>query len=108
VWAALAAGASVSLEAIVLNPIWLNGSQPLLSALGTALFVVAAAVLMASASVRIAPATALIASAGFFLASLHHRFSSISPVTRPAAYAALALAGLVVVSVAVASRNSEG
>ena len=100
-WAALVAGLSISLEAIVLNPIWLNGSEPLLSALGTALYVVAAAVLATSASLRIAPAVALVASAGLVLTSLHHRFAAISPVSTPGAYAALAFVGLLIVAAAV-------
>jgi hypothetical protein len=102
VWAALAAGAVVSLESIVLNPIWLNGSEPLLSALGTALFVVAAAILIASGGLRIAPAGVLLASGGLLVTSLHHRFAAISPVSTPGAYAALAFAGLLVVAFAVA------
>ena len=106
-WTALGAGLCISLEAVVLNPVWLNGSEPLLSALGAALLAVAAAILFASTPLRLAPTPVVIASGGLLLTSLHHRFSAISPVTTPGSYAALALAGLLVVTVAIAAGGSR-
>ena len=103
-WAAFAGGAAVALEAVVLNPIWLNGSEPLLAALGTAMLVVAAAELAAATRLRLSPGAAALAVGGLVLTSLHHRFSSISPVSTPAAYAGLAAAGALVTAGAVTWR----
>jgi hypothetical protein len=103
-WAALAGGAAVALEAVALNPIWLNGSEPLLAALGTAMLAVAAAELAAATRLRLSPGPAALAVGGLVLASLHHRFSSISPVSTPAAYAGLASAGALVTAGAVTWR----
>jgi hypothetical protein len=47
-WAALAGGIAVSGEAFLLNPTWINGSEPLLAALGAAFLAVAAAAALAS------------------------------------------------------------
>ncbi len=102
-WAALAAGIAVSGEAILLNPAWINGSEPLLAALGVAFLAVAAAVALSSlggATIRLAPAAAAVA--GLVLTSLNHRYAAISPVSTPAAFAALASVGAAITAVAVA------
>jgi hypothetical protein len=100
-WAAMIGGAAVALEAVALNPYWLNGNEPLLSALAASLLVVAAATVFAASGFRIRGLPALLAVAGLVLTSLHHRFSSVSPVHRASAYAALAVAGALVVAAAV-------
>jgi hypothetical protein len=51
-WAGLAGGLAVSGEAFLLNPKWINGSEPLLAALGAAFFAVAAAAALGTLDVE--------------------------------------------------------
>ena len=99
-WAALATGVAVSGEALLLNPDWIHGNEPLLSALGTTFFAVAAAAVLRGRTVK--PAAAGAAIVGLVLTSLNHRYASISPVSTPAEFAALASVGAVVVAVSLA------
>jgi hypothetical protein len=104
-WAGLAGGVAVSGEAFILNPSWIKGSEPLLSALGAALFVVAAAAALGALGRDRWPIprwAALLALAGLVGTSLHHRFAEISPVSTPGQYAALAAVSAAAVAGAVA------
>jgi hypothetical protein len=104
-WASLVAGIAVSGEAVVLNPDWLDGSEPLLASLGTAFLVVAAALALAARDPRewqVGRTPALVAIGGLVLTSLHHRYSTISPVGSPLGFALLAAAGAATVAAAVA------
>src|SRR5205823_111143 len=47
-WAGLAAGAGVAAEAVLLNPVWLEGSEPFLAAVGAPALAVAVASLAAA------------------------------------------------------------
>jgi len=110
-WAALAAGVAVSIEAVLLNPDWLDGSEPLLASFGAAFLVVAAALALASRDPRrwaIGRAPAAVAIGGLVLTSLHHRYSTISPVGSPLGFALLASAGAATVAVAVAIGARTG
>jgi hypothetical protein len=100
-WASLVVGIAVSGEALILSPGFIHGNSPLLSALSAVFFVVAAgAALQAWAlSVR----AAAIGVVGLAVISLHHRFSTISPVSTPGRYAGLAAIAALAVAVAVAS-----
>jgi hypothetical protein len=109
-WAGLAGGVAVSGEAFLLNPAWIKGSEPLLSALGAALFVVAAAAALGALD-RNRPLRrwpALVALAGLVGTSLHHRFSAISPVSTPGQYAALAAVSAAAIACAVALGARRG
>ena len=91
-WAALAGGIAVSGEAFLLNPTWINGSEPLLAALGAAFFAVAAAAALASLDQErwsLGLAGGLIALGALAVTSLNHRYASISPVSTKAQFAAL-------------------
>ena len=104
-WAALAAGIAVSGEAVILNPDWLDGSEPLLASFGAAFLVVAAALALAARDRRewtIGWLPAVVTTGGLVLTSLHHRYSTISPVGSPLGFALLASAGAAVVAAAVA------
>ena len=106
-WAGLAGGVAVSGEAFLLNPAWIKGSEPLLSALGAAFFVVAAAAALSSLSREgrtMGRLPAALAIAGLVGTSLHHRFAAISPVSTPGRFAALAAFSAVAVAVAIAGR----
>jgi hypothetical protein len=110
-WAALCAGIAVSGEAVVLNPDWLDGSEPLLASLGAAFLVVAAALALAARDPRqqaIGWAPAAVATGGLVLTSLHHRYSTISPVGSPLGFALLASAGAAAVGAAVAIGTRTG
>jgi len=110
-WAALGAGIAVSGEAVVLNPEWLDGSEPLLASFGAAFLVVAAALALAARAPRawaIGRAPAVVAIGGIVLTSLHHRYSAISPVGSPLGFALLASAGAATVAVAVAIGARTG
>lgn len=103
-WAGLAGGVAVSGEAFLLNPSWINGSEPLLAGLGTAFFVVAAAAALSAldrAASRIGPGLALLATLGLVGVSLNHRYAAISPVSTAAQYAALAAVCAAVTAAAV-------
>ncbi len=103
-WAALAGGIAVSGEALVLNPTWINGSEPLLSALGAAFFVVAgAAALRTLGATALRPAASLVAIAGFVGVSLNHRYAAITPVSTAGQYAGLAAACALATTAAVAA-----
>jgi hypothetical protein len=110
-WAALAAGIAVSGEAVILNPDWLDGSEPLLASFGTAFLIVAAALALAARDRRewtIGRLPAVVTTGGFVLTSLHHRYSTISPVGSPLGFALLASAGAAVVAAAVAIGARAG
>jgi hypothetical protein len=110
-WAALGAGIAVSGEAVVLNPDWLDGSEPLLSSFGAAFLVVAAALALPARDARhwaFGRAPAVVALGGLVLTSLHHRYSTISPVDSPLGFALLASAGAAVVAAAVAIGARTG
>jgi hypothetical protein len=99
-WAALVAGVVTSGEALILSPGFIHGNSPLLSALGAAFFVVAAGAALDGWA--LAPWAAAVALGGLVVISLHHRFSTISPVSTPNPYAAMAALAAVAVMVAVA------
>ena len=104
-WAGLAGGIAVSGEALVLNPKWINGSEPLLSALGAAFFAVAAAVALASLDVggwALGPAGGLAALGALAVISLNHRYAWITPVSTAGQFAAVTAVGATVVFFAVA------
>jgi hypothetical protein len=110
-WAALAAGIAVSGEAVILNPDWLDGSEPLLASFGAAFLVVAAALALAARDRRewtIGWLPAVVTTGGLVLTSLHHRYSTISPVGSPLGFALLASAGAAVVAAAVAIGARAG
>ena len=110
-WAALGAGIAVSIEAVLLNPDWLDGSEPLLASFGAAFLVVAAALALATRdppASAIARVPAAVAIAGLVLTSLHHRYSEISPVGSPLGFALLASAGAAVVALAVSIGARTG
>jgi hypothetical protein len=104
-WSGLAGGIAVSGEAFVLNPKWINGSEPLLSALGAAFFAVAAAAALSSLDVgrwRLQITGGLIALGALAVLSLNHRYAAITPVSTPGQFAALTAVFAVVVAAAVA------
>ena len=104
-WAALAGGIAVSGEAFLLNPTWINGSEPLLAALGAAFFAVAAAAALASLDRErwsLGVAGGLVALGALAVTSLNHRYASISPVSTKAQFAALTAVAATVAAVAVA------
>jgi hypothetical protein len=100
-WASLVAGIAVSGEALILSPGFIHGNSPLLSALGAVFFVVAAGAALQgwALSVR-AGAVGIV---GLAVVSLHHRFSTISPVSTPGRYAGLAAIAAAAVAIAVAT-----
>ena len=104
-WAALAGGIAVSGEAFLLNPTWINGSEPLLAALGAAFFAVAAAAALASLDRErwsLGLAGGLVALGALAVTSLNHRYASISPVSTKAQFAALTAVAATVAALAVA------
>ena len=104
-WAALAAGVGVSGEAFLLNPKWINGSEPLLAALGAAFLAVAAAAALGSLDAgrwALGLTGGLVALGALAVMSLNHRYAEITPVSTPGQFAALTLAGGVAVGVAIA------
>ncbi|HZO61716.1 MAG TPA: hypothetical protein VFB35_01915 [Gaiellaceae bacterium] len=112
-WAGLAGGLAVSGEAFLLNPAWIKGSEPLLSALGAALFTVAAAAALGSLGRdgrRLALTAGLAALGALVVTSLNHRYSSISPVSTRTQFAVLTAVAATVVAAAVAfgSRPEPG
>lgn len=90
-WAALAAGIAVSGEAFLLNPVWINGSEPLLAALGAAFLVIAGGIALGTTDARrrLASWPAWVALAALAAISLNHRYAWISPVSTKAQFAAL-------------------
>lgn len=100
-WASLVAGIAVSGEALILSPGFIHGNSPLLSALGAVFFVVAAGAALQgwALSVR-AGAVGIV---GLAVVSLHHRFSTVSPVSTPGRYAGLAAIAAAAVAIAVAT-----
>jgi hypothetical protein len=104
-WAALAAGLAVSGEAFLLNPKWINGSEPLLAALGAAFLAVAAAAALGSLDAgrwALGLTGGLVALGALAVMSLNHRYAAITPVSTPGQFAALTLAGGIAVGVAIA------
>jgi hypothetical protein len=104
-WAALARGIAVSGEAFLLNPKWINGSEPLLAALGAAFLAVAAAAALGSLDAgrwALGLTGGLVALGALAVMSLNHRYAAITPVSTPGQFAALTLAGGIVVGVAIA------
>src|SRR5262245_58094854 len=104
-WAGLAGGIVVSGEAFVLNPKWINGSEPLLSALGAAFFTVAAAATLASLDTgrwRLQVTGGLFALGALAVLSLNHRSAAITPVSTPGQFAALTAAFAIVAAAAIA------
>ena len=109
-WAALAGGLAVSGEAFLLNPTWINGSEPLLAALGAAFFAVAAAAALGSLDVdrwTLGLTGGLVALGGLAVMSLNHRYAAITPVSTPGQFAALTVAGGIAVGVAIAIGGSS-
>ncbi len=109
-WAGLAGGVAVSGEAFLLNPAWINGSEPLLSALGAAFFAVAAAAALASLDVgqwTLGLTGGLVALGALAVMSLNHRYAALTPVSTPGQFAALTVAGGIVAGVAVAVGGSR-
>jgi hypothetical protein len=103
-WAGLAGGIAASGEAFLLNPAWIKGSEPLLSALGAAFFTVAAAATLASLDRerwRLGLTGGLVTLGALAVTSLNHRYSSISPVSTKAQFAALTVAAAAVAAVAI-------
>jgi hypothetical protein len=113
-WAGLAGGIAVSGEAFLLNPTWINGSEPLLSALGAAFFAVAAGAALASLDVggwELGPVGGLVGLGALAVLSLNHRYAALTPVSTPGQFAALTAVFAVVVAVAIAlggRRISDG
>jgi len=99
-WASVVAGIAVSGEAFILSPGFIHGNSPLLSALGAVFFVVAAGAALQGWA--LAPWAGAIGVAGLAVVSLHHRFSTISPVSTPGRYAGLAAVAAVAIAAAVA------
>jgi hypothetical protein len=104
-WAGLAGGIAVSGEAFLLNPTWINGSEPLLSALGAAFFAVAAASALGSLDMEgwaLGLAGGFAALGALAVTSLNHRYSSISPVSTKGQFAALTAVAATAAAIAVA------
>lgn len=103
-WAALAGSVAVSGEAFLLNPTWINGSEPLLAALGAAFFAVAAAAALASLDRErwsLGLAGGLVALGALAVTSLNHRYSSISPASTKAQFAVLTAVAATVAGLAI-------
>jgi hypothetical protein len=100
-WASLVAGIAVSGEALILSPGFIHGNSPLLSALGAVFFVVAAGAVLQGWALTVRAGA--VGVAGLAVVSLHHRFSTISPVSTPGRYAGLAAIAAAAVAVAVAT-----
>jgi hypothetical protein len=103
-WAALAGSVAVSGEAFLLNPTWINGSEPLLAALGAAFFAVAAAAALASLDRErwsLGLAGGLVALGALAVTSLNHRYSSISPAATKAQFAVLTAVAATVAGLAI-------
>ena len=113
-WAALAGGLAVSGEAFLLNPAWIKGSEPLLSALGAAFFAVAAAAALASLDRqrwRLRLTGGLVALGALAVTSLNHRYAAITPVSTKGQFAALTVVAATVAAVAIVlggSRRDDG
>jgi hypothetical protein len=104
-WAGLAGGIAVSGEAFVLNPRWIDGSEPLLSALGAAFFAVAAAAALGTLDIgrwRLQITGGLVALGALAVLSLNHRYAAITPVSTPGQFAALTAVFAVVAAAAIA------
>jgi hypothetical protein len=99
-WASLVAGIAVSGEALILSPGFIHGNSPLLSALGAVFFVVTAGAALQGWALSLRAGA--IGVIGLAVVSLHHRFSTISPVSTPGRYAGLAAVAAAAVAVAVA------
>jgi hypothetical protein len=99
-WASLVAGIAVSGEALILSPGFIHGNSPLLSALGAIFFVVAAGAALQGWDLSVRAGA--VGVVGLAFVSLHHRFSTISPVSTPGRYAGLAAVAAAAVAVAVA------
>jgi hypothetical protein len=109
-WAALAAGLAVTGEAFLLNPAWINGSEPLLAALGAAFLAIAAAAAIGSLDNdrwTLGLAGGLTALAGLAAMSLNHRYAALTPVSTPGQFAALTVACGIVVGVTIAFGGSR-
>jgi len=112
-WAGLAGGIAVSGEAFLLNPRWINGSEPLLSALGAAFFAVAAAAALASLDAghwRLGLRGGLVALGALAVTSLNHRYAAITPVSTRSQFAVLTVVAATVAAVAIllgGSRSAE-
>jgi hypothetical protein len=100
-WASIAAGIAVSGEALILSPGFIHGNSPLLSALGAVFFVVAAGAALQGWTLSVRAGA--IGVVGLAVVSLHHRFSTISPVSTPGRYAGLAAIAAAAVAIAVAT-----
>lgn len=102
-WAALAAGIAVSGEAFILNPVWINGSEPLLAALGAVFLAVAGGIALGATPGRrrLGSWAGWIALAALAVVSLNHRYAWISPVSTKAQFAALTTVAAAVFAVAV-------
>jgi hypothetical protein len=109
-WAGVAGGIAVSGEAFLLNPAWLNGSEPLLSGLGAAFFTVAAAAALGSLDRErwvLGLTGGLVALGALAVTSLNHRYAAITPVSTAAQFAGLTVAAGVVLAAAVAFGGSR-
>jgi hypothetical protein len=100
-WSSLVAGIAVSGEALILSPGFIHGNSPLLSALGAVFFVVAAGAALQGWSLSVR--AGVVGVVGLAVVSLHHRFSTISPVSTPGRYAGLAAIAAAAVAIAVAT-----
>lgn len=109
-WAALAGGIAVSGEAFILNPAWIQGSEPLLSALGAAFFAVAAAAALASLDIgrwRLGLWGGLIAVGALAVTSFNHRYASITPVSTRSQFAVLTVVAATVAAAAIVLGGSR-
>jgi hypothetical protein len=109
-WAALAGGIAVSGEAFLLNPTWINGSEPLLAGLGAAFFAVAAAAALGSLDRErwtLGIRGGLVALAALAVTSLNHRYAAITPVSTAAQFAGLTAVAATVLAAAVAFGGSR-
>jgi hypothetical protein len=109
-WGALAGGIAVSGEAFLLNPAWIKGSEPLLSALGAALFAVAAAAALASLDVgpwRLGLTGGLVALGALVVTSLNHRYAAITPVSTRTQFAVLTAVAATVATLAIVLGGSR-
>lgn len=109
-WAPLAGGIAVSGEAFILNPAWIQGSEPLLSALGAAFFAVAAAAALASLDAghwRLGLTGGLVALGALAVTSLNHRYAAIAPVSTKGQFAALTVVAATVAAVAIVLGGSR-
>ena len=101
---------AVSGEAFLLNPSWIKGSEPLLSALGAAFFAVAAAAALASLDRErwaLGLTGGLVALAALAVTSLNHRYAALTPVSTKGEFAALTVVAATVAAVAIVLGGSR-